>query len=98
MNRRSFLKSLTIVCGAAVVCPGELLKGEPEWMKYARTWDKLLKDKPEHIVIADLGEQRWPEYHNSYILNNKPMPFLVRELEKEFWNTKFKSPLMKRIR
>jgi hypothetical protein len=26
MNRRTFLKSLTAACGAAVVCPGELLK------------------------------------------------------------------------
>ena len=26
MNRRTFLKSLGIICGAAVVCPGELLK------------------------------------------------------------------------
>lgn len=26
MNRRTFLKSLAIACGAAVVCPGELLK------------------------------------------------------------------------
>lgn len=26
MNRRTFLKSLTTACGAAVVCPGELLK------------------------------------------------------------------------
>ncbi|MCK5615855.1 twin-arginine translocation signal domain-containing protein [Candidatus Pacearchaeota archaeon] len=29
MNRRSFLKSLGVVCGAAVVCPDELLKDEP---------------------------------------------------------------------
>ncbi|KKN68798.1 hypothetical protein LCGC14_0448180 [marine sediment metagenome] len=29
INRRSFLKSLVTVCGAAVVCPGELLKDEP---------------------------------------------------------------------
>ena len=29
MNRRTFLKSVGIACGAAVVCPGELLKGEP---------------------------------------------------------------------
>ncbi len=26
MNRRTFLKSIATVCGAAVVCPGELLK------------------------------------------------------------------------
>ncbi len=29
MNRRNFLKSIATVCGAAVVCPGELVKGEP---------------------------------------------------------------------
>ena len=28
LNRRTFLKSLTVVCGAVVVCPGELLKGK----------------------------------------------------------------------
>ena len=26
MNRRTFLKSIATVCGAAVVCPGELVK------------------------------------------------------------------------
>ena len=26
MNRRTFLKSMATVCGAAVVCPGELVK------------------------------------------------------------------------
>ena len=30
INRRTFLKSLTAACGAAVVCPGELLKGKAE--------------------------------------------------------------------
>lgn len=28
MNRRNFLKSVAAACGAVVVCPGELLKGE----------------------------------------------------------------------
>ena len=36
MKRRDFLKKLGIVCGAAIACPAALLKGEPEWMKYAR--------------------------------------------------------------
>jgi len=30
MNRRTFLKSIATVCGAAVVCPGELVKGKTE--------------------------------------------------------------------
>lgn len=34
MNRRTFLKSLATACGAAVVCPGELLKTDP-WIKAA---------------------------------------------------------------
>jgi len=40
MNRRTFLKSLATVCGAAVVCPGELVKGNSEevlqvpWIHY----------------------------------------------------------------
>jgi len=35
MNRRTFLRSLTTVCGAAVVCPGELLKSPVKhlWMR-----------------------------------------------------------------
>jgi hypothetical protein len=28
MNRRTFLRSIAAACGAAVVCPGELLKGK----------------------------------------------------------------------
>lgn len=32
MNRRTFLKSIAIACGAAVVCPGELLKSPVEFM------------------------------------------------------------------
>ncbi len=35
MNRRNFLKSIATVCGAAVVCPGELVKSpaqsKPGW-------------------------------------------------------------------
>ena len=34
MNRRSFLKSIATACGAAVVCPAELLKPDP-WIKAA---------------------------------------------------------------
>jgi hypothetical protein len=34
MNRRTFLKSIATVCGAAVVCPGELLKDDP-WIRAA---------------------------------------------------------------
>ena len=30
MNRRTFLKYIATACGAAVVCPGELLKDESE--------------------------------------------------------------------
>jgi len=34
MNRRTFLKSIATACGAAVVCPGELLKGIPNpWIR-----------------------------------------------------------------
>lgn len=31
MNRRTFLRSLAAVCGATVVCPGELLKSPVEF-------------------------------------------------------------------
>lgn len=35
MNRRNFLKSLAAACGAAIVCPGELLKSPVKhlWMR-----------------------------------------------------------------
>jgi len=47
MNRRTFLKSIAAACGAAVVCPGELLRGEPKWIKYARCF------RPEHKIMLD---------------------------------------------
>ena len=96
MNRRTFLKSLTAACGAVVVCPGELLKSEPEWIKYARCFRSEAKICLDKLRAASSG--RWPKYHTSYILNNKSMPFLVKEFETAFWSTKFKSPLMKRIK
>jgi len=34
MNRRTFLKSLAAACGAAIVCPGKLLKVDP-WVRLA---------------------------------------------------------------
>jgi len=34
MNRRTFLRSIATVCGAAVVCPGELLKSDL-WVRAA---------------------------------------------------------------
>ena len=50
MNRRNFLKSIAIACGAAVVYPGELLKSEPAvdvepgWydVKFEPSWRKHL--------------------------------------------------------
>ena len=94
MNRRTFLKSIAAACGAAVVCPGELLKSPVEFRPNpAQTmW---MRGKGGSYIVGE--ETRWPKYHNSYILNDKPMPFLVKEFETAFWNTKFKSPLMKRI-
>ena len=37
MNRRTFLRSIATVCGAAVVCPGELLKS-PVQRVYGVGW------------------------------------------------------------
>jgi len=36
MNRRIFLKSIAAACGAAVVCPGKLLKDEPKPVRVSR--------------------------------------------------------------
>ena len=45
MNRRTFLKSIATVCGAAVVCPGELLKSPAQ--PALRLWpmQKILIEK-----------------------------------------------------
>lgn len=87
MNRRNFLKSIAVACGAAVVCPGMLLEPPVKHL-----W---MQGKGGSYIEGE--ETRWPKYHNSYILNNKPMPFLIKEFETAFWNTKFRSPLTKGI-
>ena len=38
MNRRTFLKSIATACGAAVVCPGELLKPVQPKLKLEPGW------------------------------------------------------------
>ena len=82
MNRRNFLKSIATVCGAAVVCPGELLKG--------KTVAGIDCGKPKfrwiHVYI-DGGRL----IHRTIIFDESA---LVAEFEKEFWNTEFKSPLI----
>lgn len=49
MNRRTFLKSIVTACGAAVVCPGELLRPET--------------DLEDLRVPSDAGLKRWPKYY-----------------------------------
>jgi len=74
MNRRIFLKSLAAACGAAVVCPGELVKGKSEReillekFRAAALNTKNKNDNPvfgkgkrsEHIYMID-----HPVFHNT---------------------------------
>ena len=56
MNRRTFLKSIAIACGAAVVCPGELLKKHrhpgidkmPSWVLIKGSHDGYIKLYGKH--------------------------------------------------
>ena len=54
-NRRTFLKSIATACGAAVVCPGELLKSP---IKHVGVHGK----RSERIYIID-----HPAFHNVVI-------------------------------
>ncbi|KKN69785.1 hypothetical protein LCGC14_0437310 [marine sediment metagenome] len=91
MNRRTFLRSLATVCGAAVVCPGELLKGGPVTPIIG-----IRGERAKHIVIADLGEQRWPKYYAE--CHKRHTRELAEAFERAFWDTKFRSPLMRGIK
>ena len=62
MNRRAFLKSIATVCGAAVVCPGELLKGESKsaaWGRacsdYRKGWKLYVKGTPDCLPWSIFG-------------------------------------------
>jgi hypothetical protein len=78
MNRRSFLKSLTAACGAAVICPGELLKDKPEPITYIGRRIKL----------------PWKHYYITYRFKaNQKDKELLRKFRKAFKNTKFHPPI-----
>ena len=59
MNRRTFLKSIATVCGAAVVCPGELVKSpvqpksglEPGWYDIEILSEANRKKYRQNIII-----------------------------------------------
>lgn len=46
MNHRTFLKSLTAACGAAIVCPGKLLKRT----KHTFIWVPPNEKMPTHRI------------------------------------------------
>ena len=54
MNRRNFLKSLGVVCGAAIAAPITLLNGKPRhlWMR-----------GKDGSSIEGESTDRWPKYH-----------------------------------
>jgi hypothetical protein len=67
MNRRTFLRSIATVCGAAVVCPGELLKGEPKPVKVPckhefRWFAAKNEDAPAHCTVFNYDRY----YHYKY--------------------------------
>jgi len=64
MNRRNFLKSLAAACGAAVVCPGELLKSDP-WIRAAALRKKNVAMGGQVIhrnIIIKVRQQGFPTY------------------------------------
>ena len=64
MNRRTFLKFIATACGAAVVCPGELLKAEFKPVevscKHEFQWFAAKnEDAPTHYTILN-----YDKYHH----------------------------------
>ncbi len=81
MNRRTFLKSIVTVCGTAVVCPGELLKGgsKPGWYDFKVPIDKSVK---------------WKAYYNGgYFKSEAEYEEFLKKFRAAFKNTKFKPPV-----
>jgi len=95
INRRSFLKSIATACGAAVVCPGELLKStqrvcEAGWYDFNPFGSKAERKKYRQNI-------KWKNYYADHQYSGTEMRKLLNKLEKEFWNTAFKSPLMRSL-
>lgn len=84
MNRRTFLRSTATVCGAAIMCPGELLKSDP-WIKAA-----ALRKKN-----AAVGA-KWKAYYNGgYFKSEAEYKEFLGKFRAAFKNTKFKPPLIR---
>ena len=76
MNRRNFLRSLATVCGAAVACPGELVKGGPEWMKYARCFrseNKIMLEKFRAAALNTKYKNGHPVFRGVPIVYRSPL-------------------------
>ncbi|MCK5608357.1 twin-arginine translocation signal domain-containing protein [Candidatus Pacearchaeota archaeon] len=83
MNRRSFLKSIAVACGAAVVCPGELLKGDP--------WIKAATLRKKNTVLG--AKCKWKAYHNGgHFKSEAEYKRFLEKFRTAFKNTKFKPP------
>ena len=87
MNRRTFLKSIATVCGAAVVCPGELLEYDP-WIRAA-----ALRKKNAAMGFPTFAKQPYMEWKNYYatykpadkrLLDQFRAAFLVHPFEPPF--------------
>ncbi len=103
MNRRTFLRSIATVCGATVVCPGELLKKHkhpgigkiPPWVLIKGSHDEYIKcygKHGQHCCCNSCVNYTVHQYSGA------EMKKLLNELETAFWNTTFKSPLMPRTK
>lgn len=88
MNRRNFLKSLGAACATAVVAPVALLK-----KKRHPGLDKIPVEYIGRRVKLP-WKHFYMDYNYSQIHKNRLYAQLCDELEKEFWNTEFKSPLI----
>lgn len=66
MNRRTFLKSIAIACGAAVVCPGELLNKPDHWIRAAtlRKKNAVMGRKLIHRkIILHPAQEHFCKFH-----------------------------------
>ncbi len=82
MKRRDFLKRLSVVCGAAVACPGELLKSvsdriKPGWYDFNPFGSEGGRVAYRAIIFDEFATKRdikipWKHYYTTYHYDKTP--------------------------
>ena len=87
MNRRTFLKSIATVCGAVVVCPGELVK-----LPVKHLW---MRGKDGSCIEGEDIPYGIPYYFgiSSGIINNKSAPFIIGAHDEKIQTPQRPNPL-----